>query len=103
MTAGLFWSLFVLVAVGWFAIGWVARGHENRRYAESRLRALAADAVSDAPRPVASQRLVAPQPPPAVVNVHLTAPLPAPQSPVITPTGAVLPVLPGRTPDGPVE
>jgi hypothetical protein len=37
----------ILIAMGWFAIGWIARGHENHKYAHSRLRALADQAVEN--------------------------------------------------------
>jgi hypothetical protein len=81
VTAGLFWAVFVLIAMGWFSLGWIARGHENRRYAESRLRALAADAVLDAYMPVESQRQH-PSPAPGMsgapaIHVHLPASSPA--------------------------
>lgn len=36
MMTGLLWAVAILLAMGWFAIGWVARGSDNRRYAESR-------------------------------------------------------------------
>ena len=47
MVVGLLWMAGILIAMGWFAIGWVARGHENRKYAESRLKYLADQAIED--------------------------------------------------------
>src|SRR5438874_11153729 len=47
MVVGLLWMVGILIAMGWFAIGWIARGHENRKYAESRLRSLANRAMED--------------------------------------------------------
>jgi hypothetical protein len=85
MSAGLFWTVFVLVAMGWFALGWVARGQENRKYAESRPQHLTADAVLDtqaqpihaeverAPVPVAIAPVIQP-----VVHVHVGAAAQAP-------------------------
>ena len=75
---GLLLGAAVLIAMGWFALGWVARGQDNRRYAESRLRYLANQAIEDRGAPVGSptcvdsQRLSAPVVP--TVNVYLTAP-----------------------------
>ena len=99
MTAGLFWTVIVLVAMGWFALGWIARGHENRKYGESRLRALAEEAadtsllvnaerVPPAPAPVMS-------PAPAVVSpvvqhFHLSASSPAWPPAVVAPAPAAL-------------
>lgn len=87
MSTGLIWAAFILVAMGWFAIGWVARGHENRKYAEGRMRAVAADAARiqamEHPWPVEAER-IAPAIP-AVVNVHLAMPPSAPQPMVIQP------------------
>jgi hypothetical protein len=67
--------------MGWFAIGWVARGQENRKYAESRLRHLAAQAVASHQAPGDTRawwdadRVVAPIPAlPPVVNVYVAAP-----------------------------
>ena len=99
MVVGLLSMAAVLIAMGWFAIGWVARGHENRKYAESRLRHFANQAIQDQ-RECAetyawweSERVR--QEPPTVVNVYVAAPRgPAwrPQPPVID--GQVLPALP---------
>lgn len=47
MVVGLLWMAGILIAMGWFAIGWIARGQENRKYAESRLRYLADQAIED--------------------------------------------------------
>ncbi|HXT45118.1 MAG TPA: hypothetical protein VN748_13545, partial [Pseudonocardiaceae bacterium] len=44
---GLLWMAGILIAMGWFAIGWIARGQENRKYAESRLKYLADQAIDD--------------------------------------------------------
>lgn len=95
MTTGLIWAGGILIAMGWFAIGWVARGQENRHYAESRLRHLAQQAVVAHREPLAYhprwdvERV--PAPAPAVVHVHLTAPVLAPRG---QPAG--LPVVEGQ-------
>src|SRR5437763_6358361 len=47
MVVGLLWMGGILIAMGWFAIGWLARGQENRKYAENRLRYLADQAIED--------------------------------------------------------
>ncbi len=91
----------VLIAMGWFAIGWVARGQENRKYAESRLRYFANRAIQDHRELVDprarwdSERM--PQNQPSVVNVYVAAPsVPAwPQRPVID--AEVVPALPTGT------
>lgn len=88
MTAGLLWAGAILVAMGWFAIGWVARGHENRKYAESRLRYFAHEAASRTPavedtrRTWPSERLS--EPSPVAVHLHLSTP-PAQGLPVMSP------------------
>lgn len=65
----------LLLAMGWFTIGWVARGEQNRKYTESRLRHLAAQAALDR-MPVTAHRVEHdwPQQPAPVVNVHLHTP-----------------------------
>lgn len=103
MFAGLLWMGGILIAMGWFAIGWVARGQENRKYAESRLRHYAKQAIRDqrelaeGPAWWESER-VYPETP-SVVNVYLTAssvPAWQPQPTVID--GEVVRALPaGRT------
>jgi hypothetical protein len=98
MVVGLLSMAAVLIAMGWFAIGWVARGHENRKYAESRLRHFANQAIQDQLELSEgcarweSERVH--QQPPAVVNVYVAATgLPArPQPPVID--AQVIPALP---------
>jgi hypothetical protein len=37
------WTVFALIAIGWFTLSCLARGHENQKYAENRPRHLAAD------------------------------------------------------------
>lgn len=89
MVVGLWCMGAVLIAMGWFAIGWVARGQENRKYAESRLRHFANQAVQNQREHIEartqweSERV--PQNQPSVVNVYVAAPsVPAwPQQPVI--------------------
>ena len=78
----------ILIAMGWFAIGWIARGQENRKYAESRLRRLADRAIEDqwdlieARARWDAERV--PRDPPTVVNVYLAPPgVPTPRPPVI--------------------
>ncbi|MGH3825535.1 MAG: hypothetical protein ACRDRA_22255 [Pseudonocardiaceae bacterium] len=98
MVVGLLSMVAVLIAMGWFAIGWVARGHENRKYAESRLRHFANQAIQDQWELTEtcawweSERVC--QEPPTVVNVYVAATnVPAwPQPPVID--AQVLPALP---------
>jgi hypothetical protein len=105
MVAGLLSMGAVLIAMGWFAIGWVARGHENRKYAESRLRYLANQAIQDQRELMEarvhreSERVR--QESPTVVNVYVAATsVPAaPQPPVID--AQVVPALPtGESPHG---
>ena len=98
MVVGLLSMAAVLIAMGWFAIGWVARGHENRKYAESRLRHFANQAIQEQREYVEtrarweSERVCHEFP--SVVNVYVAAPsVPAwPQPPVID--AQVLPALP---------
>lgn len=96
LMAGLWLGSLVLTAIGWFALGWVARGVENRRYAESRLRCLASQVVEERWGSVAgsrtcvdSERLGGPTSP--MVNVYLAAPgVPvSPCSPVVGSIAAV--------------
>ena len=103
MVTGLLWMAGVLIAMGWFAIGWVARGQENRKYAESRLRHLANQAMEDQWEFVeARARWEAEREPPTVVNVFMTAPgtpgpsIPGPRPPVID--GEVVHALPASRP-----
>jgi len=101
MVVGLLWMGGILIAMGWFAIGWVARGHENRKYAESRLRSLANRAMEDQRDLIeARTRWEAervPRESPTVVNVYLSPPaVPAPRPPVID--GEVVPTLPKKHP-----
>ncbi|MDQ3762369.1 MAG: hypothetical protein M3460_12005 [Actinomycetota bacterium] len=98
MTVGFLWMGAILVAMGWFAIGWVARGQENRKYAESRLRHFANQALQNQHELVEartrweSERV--PEQRPTVVNVYVAAPsVPIwPQPPVID--AQVVPALP---------
>jgi hypothetical protein len=97
MMIGLLWMAGILIAMGWFAIGWVARGQENRKYAESRLRYLANQAIGDqwefmdARARWEAERV--PRESPTVVNVFMAAPgVPAPRPPVID--GEVVRALP---------
>jgi hypothetical protein len=93
MVVGLLWMGGILIAMGWFAIGWIARGQENRKYAESRLRHLADQAIEDQWEFVeARARWEAERPPresPTVVNVFMASPgvaapsVPGPRPPVI--------------------
>jgi len=88
MVVGLLWMAGILIAMGWFAIGWVARGHENRKYAESRLKYLADQAIEDQWELVeARARWEAERvhrQPPTVVNVYLDRrDVPAQRPPVI--------------------
>ncbi|HET9255260.1 MAG TPA: hypothetical protein VFO16_08675 [Pseudonocardiaceae bacterium] len=97
MATGLFLMAGVLIAMGWFAIGWVARGQENRKYAESRLRYLADQAIEEQREFIeARARWEAervPQDSPTVVNVFIAAPpIPSPRSAVID--GEVIRALP---------
>lgn len=71
---GILLGICILVAIGFFAVGWCARGQENRTYGENRLRYLAAEAVEDRTTTVAAER-VPPTIHPAVapvVNLYLT-------------------------------
>lgn len=78
MVVGLLWMGGILIAMGWFAIGWIARGQENRKYAESRLRHLADQVIEDqwelleARARWEAERV--PRESPTVMNVYLTAP-----------------------------
>jgi hypothetical protein len=101
MVVGLLWMAGILIAMGWFAIGWIARGQENRKYAESRLRYLADQAIEDEWEFLESRgrweaERVRRQPP-RVMNVYL-APrdVPAPRPQVID--GEVISALPPRQP-----
>jgi hypothetical protein len=97
MVVGLLWMGGILIAMGWFAIGWIARGQENRKYAESRLRRLADRAIEDqwdlieARARWEAERV--PRDPPTVVNVYLSPPaVPTPRTPVID--GEIVPSVP---------
>jgi hypothetical protein len=98
MVVGLLSMAAVLIAMGWFAIGWVARGHENRKYAESRLRHFANQALqhqlelAETSAHWESERVYPERP--TVVNVYLAATgIPAqPQPPVVD--ARVIPALP---------
>src|SRR5262249_40375885 len=97
MATGLLWMAGVLIAMGWFAIGWVARGQENRKYAESRLRRLADQVIDDqwefieARARWEAERM--PRESPTVVNVFMTTPgIPASRPAVID--GEVVRALP---------
>jgi hypothetical protein len=97
MVVGLLWMGGILIAMGWFAIGWIARGQENRKYAESRLRHLADQAIEDQWEFVEARAWWdaerVPRESPTVVNVYLSSPrVPAPRPTVIE--GEVLPALP---------
>ena len=101
MVVGLLWMGGILIAMGWFAIGWIARGQENRKYAENRLRYLADQAVEDqwefieARARWEAQRV--PQQSPTVVKVFMASPSdPAARPQVID--GEVLPALPKDEP-----
>lgn len=101
MVVGLLWMGGILIAMGWFAIGWIARGHENRKYAESRLRHLADQAIEEQWEFVeARARWEAARPPresPTVVNVFMASPsVPAMRPSVID--GEVVAVVPGGRP-----
>jgi hypothetical protein len=101
MGVGLLWMAGILIAMGWFAIGWIARGQENRKYAESRLKYLADQAIEDQWEFVAArarweaERLRCQ--PPTVMNMYL-APrdVPEPRPPVID--GEVIRALPSQPP-----
>jgi hypothetical protein len=97
MVVGLLWMGGILIAMGWFAIGWIARGHENRKYAESRLQRLADRAIEDqwdlieARARREAERI--PQETPTVVNVYLAPPeVPTLRPPVID--GEIVPTVP---------
>lgn len=101
MLTGLLTIGAILLAAGWFAIGWTARGQENRKYAESRLRTLAAQsAAQQIEQTTWVQARRAPvEPPPIgqpVIHVHMpptiTAPM-WPQPPVINQS---IPMIEGR-------
>jgi hypothetical protein len=104
MVVGLLWMGGILIAMGWFAIGWIARGQENRKYAESRLRRLADRAIEDQWDLIeARARWEAERVPrdiptvvnPTVVNVYLAPPdVPTPRPPVID--GEIVPIAPGQ-------
>jgi hypothetical protein len=87
----------ILIAMGWFAIGWIARGHENRKYAESRLQRLADRAIEDqwdlieARARWEAERV--PQETPTVVNVYLAAPEPPMLRPPVI-DGEIVPTVP---------
>lgn len=77
MVVGLLSMGAILIAMGWFAIGWVARGQENRKYAESRLRHYANQAIQDQQEYFETcawweSERVRPEPP-TVVNVYVAA------------------------------
>ncbi|MBV9648986.1 MAG: hypothetical protein JO296_02460 [Pseudonocardiales bacterium] len=99
MVVGLLWMGGILIAMGWFAIGWIARGQENRKYAESRLRRLADRAMEDqwdlieARARWDAERV--PRDSPTVVNVYLAPPdVPAPRPWVID--GEIVPSVPAQ-------
>lgn len=101
MVVGLLWMGGILIAMGWFAIGWIARGQENRKYAESRLRHLADQAIEDQREFVEARARWeaerAPRESPTVVNVFLASPsAPARRPPVID--GEVVVALPSDKP-----
>jgi hypothetical protein len=73
MTEGLLAIAAILIAMGWFAIGWTARGHENHKYAESRLRHLTrTEATQRGTQATYWPTEHAPDPP--TIHIHLTAP-----------------------------
>jgi hypothetical protein len=98
MVVGLLWMGGILIAVGWFAIGWVARGQENRKYAESRLRYFVDQAIHDQRELLDSRawwdsdRL--PRETPTVVNVYVAAPPVPAWSPPPVIDAQVVPALP---------
>jgi hypothetical protein len=101
MVVGLLWMGAILIAMGWFAIGWIARGQENRKYAESRLRCLSDRAIGDQWEYVEArarweaERL--PRESPTVVNVFMATPrVPSPRPSVID--GEVIATLPKEQP-----
>jgi hypothetical protein len=101
MVVGLLWMGAILIAMGWFAIGWIARGQENRKYAESRLRCLADRAIEDQWEYVEARARWeaerAPRESPTVVNVFLAPPrVPSPRPPVID--GEVVAAFPEEQP-----
>jgi hypothetical protein len=99
MVVGLLWMGGILIAMGWFAIGWIARGQENRKYAENRLRYLADQAIEDQWEFVEArawwEATRAHQQSPTVVFVASPS-VPAPRPAVID--GEVVPALPGEEP-----
>ncbi len=97
MVAAVVMVWLVGAVVGWCA-GWAARGEQNRSWhrdttrqlAQTRARlAEALDQLDCAHTARWHVERVSPPAAPAVVHVHMAAPLPwAPQPPMITPTGA---------------
>jgi|SRR6185437_3073261 len=76
MLTGLLAIGAILLAMGWFAIGWIARGHENRKYAESRLRALANRSLDErmATLPHVDAHRINPTPEQVAPVIHLHLP-----------------------------
>ncbi|MGH3709744.1 MAG: hypothetical protein ACRDRQ_16920 [Pseudonocardiaceae bacterium] len=106
VVAGVIGLVLTGFVAGWCA-GWAGRGEQNRAWHHSaawhnqQLRAELAGALDqlDAAHTYWQATRVPPQPAPAVVHVHVAAPLPwAPHPPVITTAGvpAPLAVLPAQ-------